>query len=237
MKDKKNVVAVILARGGSKGLPQKNIALLSGKPLIQYTVDPLKKAKLVDRIIVSTDDEEIGSVSRAIGAEVPFIRPKALAEDHTTTEDALKHALVWLSEKEGYRADILVFLQITDLFKRAEWIDQAVKMLLEDDLLDSVFVGCPSHKNYWKKETDHFTRLTKECYGPRQLKEHIYREDTGLGCATRASLITEKSRRLGDNVKIITNDDFTVDVHSEFDLWLAEKLLRERPEFKRYRIK
>ena len=91
-------------------------------------------------------------------------------------------------------------------------------------------------KNYWKKEGNRYVRLTKEIYGPRQLKEHVYREDTGLGCATRARLITEKGRRLGDNVRIIENDDFAMDIHTEFDLWIADKILRERPEFGQYKI-
>jgi len=234
---KENVAAVILARGGSKGLPRKNILPLAGKPLIQYTIDTLKKAKLVDRIIVSTDDEEIARVSKGLGAEVPFLRPRELSQDFTTTEDALKHSILWLKENEDYRVDILVFLQITDLFKKTEWIDEAVSMLLEDKELDSVFVAKPDYKHYWRKDGDRYVRMTKEMYGPRQLKERIYREDTGLGCATRASLITECGRRLGDTVKIIENDGFDLDIHSEFDLWLAEKIVTERKEFKGHLLK
>lgn len=231
-----NVVAIVLARGGSKGLPRKNILPLMGKPLIQYTIDPLKKIELLDRMIVSTDDSEIAKISKRLGAEVPFFRPKELAQDSTTTEDALRHSLLWLKEKENYMADILVFVQITDLFKKPEYINQSIKMLLEDNKLDSVFVAKPTHKHYWKKEGRDYIRLTKDIYGPRQLKEPIYREDTGLGCATRARLIIEEKRRLGDEVKIIENQDFTVDIHSELDLWLVQKLLEERLEFKQYRI-
>jgi len=233
---KKNVVAIILARGASKSLPRKNILPLAGKPLIQYTIDPLKKANLVDRIIVSTDDAQIVDISRQLQAEIPFMRPEALSEDDTTTEDALKHAILWLKDNEGYDVDILVFLQITDLFKDPEWIDKSVKMLLDDDQLDSVFVAHPTHKHYWKHYEEGIRRLTEPTYGPRQLKKPIYREDTGLGCATRARLITEEGRRVGDRVKLIENHDFMIDIHSEFDFWLAEKVLLERPEFKKYQI-
>lgn len=236
MADKKNVVAVILARGGSKGLPHKNILPLAGKPLIQHTIDAARKAKLVDRIIVSTDDEKIAKAAKEAGAEVPFMRPKELSQDNTTTEDALKHAILWLKEHENYNVDILVFMQITDLFKNPEYIKKAVQMLLDDEKLDSVFVAYPDYKHYWKKEGNRYVRMTKEFYGPRQLKERIYREDTGLGCATRARLITESGRRLGDNVGIIENDDFMIDIHTELDLWIANKLLEERPEFRKYRI-
>jgi len=209
---------------------------LAGKPLIQHTIHAAQKAKLVDRIIVSTDDEKIAEVAKKCGAEVPFIRPKELSQDNTTTEDALKHAILWLKENENYNVNILVFMQITDLFKRPEYIEKAVRMLLDDEKLDSVFVAYPDYKHYWKKDGARFIRLTKESYGPRQFKERIYREDTGLGCATRARLITESGRRLGDNVGIIENNDFMIDIHTELDLWIANKLLDERPEFKKYRI-
>jgi len=234
VKKNKNVVAVIPARAGSKGLPNKNILPLLGKPLIQYSIEVAKKAKLLDRIIVSTDSEQIADISRKSGAEVPFIRPKELAADFSSTEDVLKHAILWLKENEGYIVDILVYLQLTDFFKKSEWIDQAVKMLLEDETLESVFVAYPDYKNYWKKQGDDYVRITGGRHMARQLKERVYREDTGLASATRAYIITEQNRRLGDKVKIIENDEVTIDIHSEFDFWLVEKLFRERPEFKRY---
>ena len=230
----KNVVAIIPARGGSKGLPGKNIRSLLGKPLIQYTLEPALEARLLDRVIVTTDDEEIASVAKALGAEVPFMRPSELAQDFTTTEEVLKHAIIWFRENENYIVDIFFYLQVTDLFKNPEWVDRAVQMLLDDDTLESAFVAYPDHKNYWKKEGDKYGRLTPGMHMPRQLKQPIYREDTGLGCASRAYLLLEQNRRVGDNVEIILNQDFVVDIHTEFDFWLAEKLLLERPEYKKY---
>ena len=233
---KKNVVAIIPARGGSKGLPGKNIKPLLGKPLIQYTLAPALEAKLLDRVVVTTDDEKIMNIARDLGAEVPFVRPAELAQDLTTTEEVLKHAVLWLKENEGYTVDIFVYLQITDLFKNPQWIDKSVQMLLDDDTLESAFVVQPDHKNYWKKEGDRYVRLVTGPHMPRQLKEPIYREDTGLGCATRAHLLIEQNRRVGDRVEIIVNHDFMVDIHTEFDFWLAEKLLEERPEYRKYRL-
>jgi CMP-N-acetylneuraminic acid synthetase len=236
-KENKNVVAIIPARGGSKGLPRKNILPLLGKPLIQYTIEIAKKVDSLDRIIVSTDDDQIADIARDLGAEVPFMRPKELAQDYTSTEDVLKHVILWLKKNEGYIVDIVVYLQLTDFFKKSEWIDRAVRMLLDDDNLESVFVAYPDHKNYWRKQGDTFVRLTEGKHMARQLKERVYREDTGLGCATRAALLVEQNRRLGDKVKIIENSGFTIDIHSEFDLWLTEKVLRERPEFKKYLLR
>jgi len=232
---KKNVVAIIPARGGSKGLPGKNIKTLLGKPLIQYTIAPALKAKLLDRVIVSTDDTEIARVVKKLGAEVPFVRPAELAQDLTTTEAVLKHAVLWLQENEGYETDIFVYLQLTDLFKKHEFIDEVVRLLIDNDGLESAFVVYPDHKNYWRKVGEEYVRLIPSVHHmPRQLKAPVYREDTGLGCASRAWLITEQERRVGDRVKIIENEDFMVDIHTEFDFWLAEKLLKERPEYRQY---
>src|SRR4030042_4005053 len=109
---KKNVVARIPARGGAKGITKKNTRLLAGKPLIAYTIEAVKGCSLVDRIIVSTDDEEIREVSIKYGAEVPFLRPAELAQDDTPTEPVLKHCVEWLEKKESYRVDVVLFLQL-----------------------------------------------------------------------------------------------------------------------------
>src|SRR5687768_16660736 len=111
MTAKANVVAVIPARGGSKGLPRKNVLPLAGKPLIAYSVEAAVLSPLVSRVIVSTDDEEIAAAAREAGAETPFLRPPELSLDSTPTEPVLRHAIEWLEREEGYRTDIVLFLQ------------------------------------------------------------------------------------------------------------------------------
>src|SRR5437870_2496153 len=91
----KKIIATILARGGSKGLPNKNIEPLLGKPLIGYTIEQAKLSKYLDKIVVSTDDQKIAKVARQFGAEIPFLRPKALAADNSPSADAVIHALDW----------------------------------------------------------------------------------------------------------------------------------------------
>lgn len=91
-------VAVIPARGGSKRIPRKNIKLFNGKPIIAYSIEAALKSDLFDRVIVSTDDEEIAAVSREHGAECPFFRPASLADDHATTDDVIRHAITWLND-------------------------------------------------------------------------------------------------------------------------------------------
>jgi CMP-N,N'-diacetyllegionaminic acid synthase len=227
--DKPNVVAVIAARGGSKGLPGKNIRPLAGKPLIAYSVEAAKASPYVDRVIVTTDSPEIAEVARKFGAEVPFMRPAELAQDLTPTEPVLAHAVEWLEREEGYRVDIVVFLQPTDIFRKRTMIDETVKRLLDDPTLESAFVAYKTHKNFWRKKDGQWVRMAPDlAYGPRQKKEPVFREDTGLACATRASLI-KAGKRLGDRVDIIENDDdaSSIDIHTEFDFWLADRVLSE----------
>ena len=221
----KNIVAIIPARGGSKGLPGKNIRLLDGKPLIAYSIEVAKRSKYITRVIVTTDNEEIAEVSKKYGAEVPFLRPFELAVDNSSTESALKHTVDWLEENEGYTSDIVVFMQLTDFFKSSEWIDETIKCLLEDPDLDSAFIGSETHKNYWKRSGDKHARATPFTeYCDRHEKEPIFREDTGLGCSTRGSVI-KKGNRLGENVKLIEKDYEFFDIHTKFDFYLLEKAI------------
>lgn len=226
---KQNVVAIIPARGGSRGLPRKNIRLLSGKPLIAYTIEAAKASRLIDRVIVSTEDDEIARIAKEFGAEVPFKRPPELAGDEIKTEPVLKHALCWLEENEGCRVDIVVYLQITDIFRKKDMIDEVVRRLLENDELDSCFVAYKTHKNFWRRMGNKYVRLAPDIdYGPRQKKEPIYREDTGLACASRGWVI-KQGKRLGEKVDIVINDDDAsfIDIHDKFSLWLAERVLAE----------
>ena len=228
-----NVVAILLARGGSKGLPRKNILPLAGKPLLAYSIKSAKSSHYVDRVVVSTEDEEIASVAREYGAEVPFVRPAKLADDLATSEVALKHAVEWLRDNEGYETDIVVYLQVTDLYRTPAMIDQCVEALLTAPELDSAFMGHIEHKNFWRQQGDAFVRLADDMpYGvPRQEKEPLFREDTGTACATRASVVLS-GRRLGERCKVIPyeQDIHFIDIHTEFDFWLAEMLI-DRYEF------
>ena len=220
------VATIILARGGSKGFPKKNIALLCGKPLIAYTIEASLGCKYVDRTFVSTDDPEIARIAREYGAEVPFLRPRELSGDFANAEECLLHAVDWLAKHENYHIDIVSYMQVTDVFKKKYMLANCIEALLNDPTIESAFVGYRDHKNYWKRNGDEYVRLTDPGNEARQKKEHIFREDTGLGCATRVRVL-RSGRRLGDHVVIIPNDDVasSIDIHTEFDLWLAEQIL------------
>lgn len=143
-----NVAAVILARGGSKRLPRKNILPLAGKPVIAYAIEAARGAASLARTIVSTDDPEIAQVAAAQGAEVPFLRPAEFAQDHSPPAAALAHAADWL-DRNGTPADAVVLLQATSPLRRSAHIDGAVALFQETgaDTVTSVSAA-PAHP-YW----------------------------------------------------------------------------------------
>ncbi|TSC75463.1 MAG: Cytidylyltransferase [Parcubacteria group bacterium Gr01-1014_30] len=235
-KENQKVVAVIIARGGSKGVPRKNVRLLAGKPLIAYPIIAAKNCALINRVIVSTDNDEIASVAKEWGGEVPFVRPAELAEDLTATEPVLQHAIKWLDENEKYHTDIMVFLTATFVPRKKGIVEKVVKHLIEHPELDSVFTATPTHKNYWRFKDGQWVRLASDIphYGSRQTKEPLWREDTPLVCATRADWIRQ-GKRMGEKVWIIENDaEFSVDIDTEFDFWMAEEYIKRVKNIKDY---
>ena len=122
-----DVLAIIPARGGSKGIHLKNITLLDGKPLITYSIESAKKSKLISRIIVSTDHKKIAEISKKSGAEVPFLRPKKISGSKASTKDVIKHTLDFLKVEEAYIPDIVVLLQPTSPLREYNIIDKSIK--------------------------------------------------------------------------------------------------------------
>ncbi len=131
------VLGVITARGGSKGIPGKNLRPLAGKPLLHYTIDAARASAALDRLVLSTDDEAIAGAARAAGCEVPFLRPAALARDETPHLPVMQHVVRWLDEHDGYRPDAVMILQPTSPLRRAEDITASIA-LLERTGADSV---------------------------------------------------------------------------------------------------
>lgn len=227
-----DVICIICARGGSKGLPHKNLRLLDGEPLVVRPVRHAIESGSIGTVIVTTDDEEIAQVARAAGAIVPFLRPPGLAHDLATTEETLQHALLTYEGMIGRQFEIAVLLTATDIFRNPSWIRTAVEILRANPEVESVFSGHKTHKNFWEQQEDgSWVRLRPwmAVYSSRQIRRAVVREDTGLVCASRAWL-WRKGRRIGDRVEIVVNDDdFTgIDIHEEADLQLAQAALRIR---------
>ena len=123
------VLGVITARGGSKGIPGKNLKMLAGKPLLAYTVDAARRSGGLDRVILSTDDEAIAAAGRDLGCDVPFIRPFDLAQDHTPHLPVIQHATRWMQERASYQPDAVMILQPTSPLRTPEDITAAVSLL------------------------------------------------------------------------------------------------------------
>ena len=226
-----DVICIIPARGGSKGLAKKNIAKLNGEPLISRPIKHAKKSGVIGTILVTTDDKKIAKIAKNYGALVPFLRPKKLSKDLTTTEETLKHALLTYEKMINKKFNIAVFLTCTDIFRDYKWITKAVKILKKKPNIQSVFAGYKTHKNYWEKnKKGEWIRLKNwmVVYKSRQIRKSVVREDTGLSCASRAYL-WRKGKRIGNKVEIIVHEnDFSfIDIHSNQDLKLANLIFKK----------
>ncbi|MBI3074830.1 MAG: acylneuraminate cytidylyltransferase family protein [Parcubacteria group bacterium] len=234
--EKKKIVAIIPARGGSKGLPRKNIRLLGGKPLISYAIETAKRSAFVQRVLVTTDDKEIAGVAKKYGAEVPFLRPAELAADDTPPDPVLKHALEFLKEKENYKPDIIVWLEPPCPFRTPAQIDEAVRLLLADKKADSLRSVCEPFQNPFKSWTLQgkyleplITERGKVLHtGPRQKTRKVYWQN-GAIFLLKYNTIMKKGNFFGDKILpfIVGNDQF-IDIDEEKDLRLAEDYLRRQ---------
>ncbi|MCR9070669.1 MAG: acylneuraminate cytidylyltransferase family protein [Alphaproteobacteria bacterium] len=226
--DNDRVIAIIPARGGSKGLPSKNIKMLGGKPLIAHSVQHALDSGVCERVLVTTDADDILAAARAAGAWTPFLRDKSLAQDLTPTEPVLMDALAQAEAIDG-PFGIVVFLQPTDIFRKPEWIARAVQTLKDNRKRDSAFVANKTHKNFWTQQPDGSWKRVYDwmgVYGPRQTRTPLFREDTGIASALRAALI-RAGRRTGDHAEVLPIDSTAagIDIHDAFDFYLAEKAL------------
>ncbi len=227
---KEIIVAIITARGGSKGIPRKNLHTILGRPLIAYTIQAALQAGTITRTIVSTDDEAIADVSRRYGAEVPFRRPWHLATDTATSLAVLQHALTYLAEKEGELADLVVCLQPTSPLRSAEDIDRAVNLCL-DSGADSVVSVCRvKHHPYWMKKIVNgkvwsLMNGSEDLYTRRQDLPPVYRLNGAL-YVTRTKVLLEENRMLGKHtVPYIMPEEKSLDIDTPLDLQIAELLL------------
>ena len=229
MKKKLKVICIIPARGGSKGIKNKNLKRICGKPLIAYPILAAIKSKVCDKILVSTDKKEIANTSKKYGADVPFMRKKALAGDRVTTEKTLQNALQQAEVFYKSKFDICVFLTCTNIFRQARWVKEAVNILKKNKTIDSAFSVHSFYKHVWHKKNKKFSKVSSwmKNYTSRQTGQKLFREDTGLASATR-SKFWRKGKRIGKIVKFIINEDpFTgIDIHTKKDLFIAEMAMR-----------
>jgi N-acylneuraminate cytidylyltransferase/CMP-N,N'-diacetyllegionaminic acid synthase len=229
---KNKIIAIIPARGGSKGLPRKNIKPLAGRPLIYYTIYEALKSNYLDRIIVSTEDEEIAKISKDCGAELPFMRPKELAMDNTPTLPVLQHAIHYLEEKENYYPDIIVLLEPTSPLRNNKDIDSAIKKFIESRYNTVVTVCKVDYPPHWvyKLEGGKLKPFIKngKKITRRQDAPDLYRLNGAIYVIKR-DLIMIENKILCDNMDgVIMPLEKSIDIDSELDFFIAEKLMKEK---------
>jgi CMP-N,N'-diacetyllegionaminic acid synthase len=174
----KKIVALIPARGGSKGLARKNVKLLLGKPLIAWTIEASKKSKYLDRIIVSTEDNQIARVAKDNGAEIPFIRPKKFARDDSPMSDVIVHAIQWL-KKRKQQFNYLALLQPTSPLREAADIDRCIERLINSTMAKSIVSLAKFEEKHpeFNVIIDKKTGLIKRLDGSTVFFENIRRQD------------------------------------------------------------
>jgi len=222
-----NVVAIIPARGGSKGIPRKNLRPLMGKPLMSHIIENALKVKEIDRVIVSTEDEEIAEVAKKYGAEVPFMRPEKLAGDKVLTAPVLQHAVDWLKENENYNADIVVLLYATSPLLRAEKIREAVEKIKNKPEVDSVVSLVNDDKYHWKEEAGKLVRIYPHKMVRRQDMDP-YLIENGAIYIIRKEKLKETGDYIGGNIKYILMDKKdSWDIDDDEDFEIVEKLIEQ----------
>lgn len=231
------VLALIPARGGSKGIPRKNLAPLLGKPLVVWSIEHAQNCADVNRVVVSTDDPEIADVARAAGAEVPFMRPAALAEDHVLDLPVFAHALNELNVKDGYQPDVVVHLRPTAPFRKSQWISQAIEALLHNPEADSIrSVSPPAEHPYRVFRLDargYLEPIMKaEHPEPHLLRRQDHPPMHFYNCVldvTRPRTIVEQRSMTGRNMLpfVMARAD-VLDIDTLADLELARRVLGDR---------
>ncbi|QWR77704.1 acylneuraminate cytidylyltransferase family protein [Candidatus Magnetomonas plexicatena] len=232
-----DVLAIIPARGGSKGLPRKNLRPLCGKPLIHYTLEAVSESKTITKAILTTDSDEIIETCRSFPyIEIPFKRPPELARDDTPMLPVVAHAVEFLENSQNYRPDYIVLLQPTSPLRTHIHIDEALQLLLTHNEADSVVsvVELPHNCNpfsimkYDGRYLQPFMQYD-ESKNLRQLKPSFYaRNGAAIYAATYECLMAKKSF-FGDTVlPYFMKKEESIDIDDEFDFFVAETLISQR---------
>lgn len=225
------IAAIIPARGGSKGIPKKNIKSLNGSPLISYIINEAQRSKYITDIYISTDDEEIAKISKTYGGKVPYLRPDDLATDSSPTIDSILHMTDWIINNE-YIPDYICVLQCTSPLTTVKDIDGTINKLIESDMDGAVSI-CEAEVNpYWTNvlvddKLEYFIeegkRITK-----RQDLPKVYRLNGSIYILKTQILLDCKSLEPDNMTGYVMPNEHSVDIDTIQDFILAEFLMKER---------
>ena len=228
----KRILAVIPARGGSKGVKNKNIKLLSGKPLVSWTIIEAKKSKYIDKIVVSTDSELIAKTAKKSGAEVPFMRPKKLASDSAKNIDVIIHAVNWLG-RNGFDYDAVIILQPTSPLRIVVDIDGLIEYFIRKNA-DMIVSVCKSeHSPNWAntlpkdKNMNNFIRKNIQNKNRQELQEY-FRLNGAAEISKTEYLLNYKNNFGEQTYAYVMPQERSIDIDSEIDFLFSEALIREQ---------
>jgi N-acylneuraminate cytidylyltransferase len=234
------VLAIIIARGGSQRVPNKNIRPLVGKPLLAYSIQGAKRSRYIERVIVSTDSDAIADVALREGAEVPFRRPAEIAQSHSTELQAMEHALGWFRDRENYEPDFVVLLRPTSPFRTTATIDRAIELLRDDPKAHCVRTVrlCSEHPHkMWVMDAEGRRirslipveqKLPEAHTLSYQLLPTVYIQNASMD-VFRASNVWQLRSTTGTEIIPLVNDDYeSLDINNEIDFILAETLMARR---------
>jgi len=232
----KNILGIVPARGGSKSIPRKNIKPFCGKPLLTWKIQAARSSGVFDRIVLSTDDEEIAAIGKNVGAEVPFMRPRELAQDTIPTLPVLQHAISWLKEKEDYWPDVVVLLEPTTPAVRPFHIREALELFIRsraDSVISMVEVPT-AYRVPWQFNMAHDGRLTlvtgepiKRVIPRRQDLPPTYHRNSVIYVFGPELLFADEPSLYGDDVYgYIMDSCYSMDLDLAEDWARAEEKMR-----------
>ena len=232
-----NILGLIGARSGSKGVPNKNIRLFNGKPLMGLIIEKAKESSFINKIVLSTDSSEYADIGKSFGAEIPCLRPKNLAQDNSPEIEFVKHMLEYLSDTQNYKPDIVVRMMTTIPFQTVEDIDNVIKILLNNDDADSAVVISEARQHpqkalkiieddnknkrlvtYYSSSSREVTPIARQNYEKAYFRSNII--------AAKTSTIIKTNSLTGDCVKFhIIPQERAIDIDNEIDFKICENII------------
>ena len=233
-KTDKYILGIIPARGGSKGVPRKNVLPLNGKPLISYTIEEAKKSKYINRLIVTTDDDEIAYISKQYGAEIPFMRPKSLGGDSISTNQVIEHALKTIKEQTGKMPDIICLLQCTSPLRDVEDIDGTIEKVINSDFDASISVSEVDSNPYWSnvfegEKLKYFIEEGKKIKRRQDLPK-IYEINGAVYVTKTDAFFRENNIECENMTGYIMKKENSIDIDTMIDFKMAELMLKNKIE-------